>query len=98
MCCENSNTPNAPSTLEISIFKFFMDSCVISRSEGRRLAEGLDSYKIINLDFANIEEVGQAFIHEIFVIWQNKNPNIILNVLNANDDVDFMIKRVKNTI
>ena len=98
MCCENSNISNILSTLDISIFDFFLDSCIISRSEGRRLTKALVNYNVINLDFENIEEVGQAFVHELFIVWQNKNPSIILNVLNANDDVDFMIKRVKNTI
>ena len=65
----------------------------ISRSEGRRLGEIIRDFKEIDLDFEGVEEVGQAFVHELFVVWQRNNPEIKLNVLSASDDVDFMIRR-----
>ena len=54
-------------------------------------------FKEVDLDFVNVEEVGQAFVHELFIVWQRNNPDVKLNILNACDDVDFMIRRVKNT-
>ena len=97
MCCEKSKNSNIFSSLEISIFDFFCNSCVISRSEGRSLAKRFIDSNNINLDFANIEEIGQAFAHEIFVLWQENHPNVTINTINTNEDVEFMIKRVKNT-
>ncbi len=82
---------------QIPIAHIFSGAGPISRSEARRLGELITSFKEIDLDFINVEEVGQAFVHELFVVWQRNNPNIRLNVLNACDDVDFMIRRVKNT-
>ncbi|MBQ7760961.1 MAG: DUF4325 domain-containing protein [Clostridia bacterium] len=82
---------------QIPIAHFFVNGNPVSRSEARRLGELILKFKEINLDFAGVEEVGQAFCHELFIVWQNRNPEAILNILNACDDVERMIKRVKNT-
>lgn len=65
----------------------------ISRSEARRLVVGLDQFKEILLDFKGVETVGQGFVDEIFRVWQNNNPDIKIKFENANENVNFMIKR-----
>lgn len=82
---------------QIPIAHIFSGTGPVSRSEARRLGELIVKFKEVDLDFINVEEVGQAFVHELFIVWQRNNPEIKLNVLNACDDVDFMIRRVKNT-
>jgi anti-sigma regulatory factor (Ser/Thr protein kinase) len=82
---------------QIPIAHIFSGTGPVSRSEARRLGELIVKFKEVDLDFLNVEEVGQAFVHELFIVWQRNNPEIKLNVLNTCDDVDFMIKRVKNT-
>jgi hypothetical protein len=82
---------------KIPIANVFSGTGPISRAEARRLGELIVKFKEVDLDFLNVEEVGQAFVHELFIVWQRNNPEIKLNVLNTCDDVDFMIKRVKNT-
>ena len=69
----------------------------ISRSEARRLGQMIDPFKEITLDFSGVEEVGQAFCHELFVVWQRDHADVTLTVENAAEDVSFMIRRVKNT-
>lgn len=81
----------------IPIAHMFPAGNPVSRSEARRLSAVISGFKEITLDFSNVEEVGQAFCHELFVLWQNKNPDIVLNIAEANEAVDYMIKRVKNT-
>lgn len=66
----------------------------ISRSQARRLVYGLEKFKKIIVDFDNVRAVGQGFIDEIFRVWQARNPDIKIIVQNANDDIDFMVKRV----
>ena len=83
---------------QIPIAHFFPNGSPVSRSEARRLGEMIARFKEIELDFTNVEEVGQAFCHEMFVIWQGRNPDIILRVCNAAPDVQRMITRVKNTV
>lgn len=82
---------------QIPIAHIFSGTGPVSRSEARRLGELIVRFKEIDLDFINVEEVGQAFVHELFVVWQRNHPDVRLNVLNACDDVDFMIRRVMNT-
>lgn len=81
----------------IPIAHMFAYGNPISRSEARRLAALIADFKEITLDFTGVEEVGQAFCHELFVVWQQSNPDIIIRVTGACEDVDFMIQRVKNT-
>ncbi len=81
----------------IPIAHFFPGGFPVSRSEARRLCELLSSFKEVILDFAGVEEIGQAFTHEIFVVWQARNPQIEIKTENACAQVDKMIKRVKNT-
>ncbi len=92
-----SNVDDGFIKTQIPIAHFFVNGNPVSRSEARRLGELIVKFKEINLDFAGVEEVGQAFCHELFIVWQNRNPEAHLNVLNACDDVARMIKRVKNT-
>lgn len=82
---------------QIPIAHIFSYGSPVSRSEGRRLGELILKFKEVDLDFTGVEEVGQAFCHELFVVWQGRNPHIKLNVLNADEDVSGMIKRVINT-
>ena len=82
---------------QIPIAHIFPYGSPVSRSEGRRLGELILKFKEIDLDFTGVEEVGQAFCHELFIVWQGRNPDIKLNVLNADTDVSNMIKRVINT-
>ncbi|MBU0707902.1 DUF4325 domain-containing protein [Patescibacteria group bacterium] len=65
----------------------------VSRSQAKRLLMGLDKFKTIILDFKGINSVGQAFVDEIFRVYKNEHPNIIIQYVNANNDVKFMIKR-----
>ena len=81
----------------IPIAHMFAYGNPISRSEARRLGTLIADFKEITLDFTGVEEVGQAFCHELFVVWQRNNPDIIVNIVGACDDVDFMIQRAKNT-
>ncbi len=65
----------------------------VSRSQAKRLLAGLEKFREIVLDFKDITTVGQGFIDEVFRVFQNKHPEIKLKYQNANDTVDFMIKR-----
>lgn len=67
----------------------------ISRSQARRISIGLEKFRTIILDFKNVETVGQAFADEIFRVWSNKNSGIKLEYKNANENIEFMIRRAK---
>ncbi len=68
----------------------------ISRSQGRRIMVGLEKFKHITLDFKGVKTVDQGFADEIFHVWQNNHPKIIITYQNASENVKFMIKRAQN--
>lgn len=66
----------------------------ISRSQARRLTSGLEKYEHIILDFQKVTTIGQAFADEIFRVFKSQNPDIVLEPINMEKTVEFMIKRV----
>ncbi len=81
------------SKTKVTVKLYKMDDAYISRSQARRILSGLDKFKIIILDFKNIETVGQAFADEVFRVWQNNHPTIKIIYQNVNENILFMIKR-----
>ncbi len=65
----------------------------VSRSQAKRLLMGLDKFKQVVLDFKGVVSVGQAFVDEVFRVFQNEHPGISIQYFNANSEVDSMIKR-----
>lgn len=65
----------------------------VSRSQAKRLLMGLEKFNTIILDFKGVVYVGQAFVDEVFRVFKNEYPKIEIQYINANEDVDLMIKR-----
>jgi anti-sigma regulatory factor (Ser/Thr protein kinase) len=65
----------------------------ISRSQAKRILNGLEKFDHVTLDFRNVEAVGQGFVDEIFRVFSNAHPKTKFEVVNANDNVRFMINR-----
>jgi len=65
----------------------------LSRSEAKRLLNGLEKFKKVTFDFKGVKEIGQGFADEIFRVFQNLQPKIQLSYENANSAVEFMIRR-----
>ena len=65
----------------------------ISRSQARRLLTGLEKFKRIVFDFDGISGLGQAFADEVFRVFANRHPNILVSYANAKPAVEFMIRR-----
>jgi len=82
---------------EVKVNLFKINSPYISRSEAKRLLLGLEKFNTIILDFKDIGLIGQGFADEIFRVWQNKHPKIILKPINASKIVEMMISRVLNS-
>lgn len=75
----------------------FGESSLISRSQAKRVVRNLEKFHTILLDFSGIATVGQGFADEIFRVYQNDNPDIQILPVNANADIERMIKRVVAT-
>lgn len=67
---------------------------LISRSQAKRILQGLETrFKLVTLDFSGVKFVGQGFADEIFRVYKNEHPEVTFQYVNANEDVEFMIKR-----
>ena len=81
---------------EIRVKLFTMGGVHISRSQARRILVGLEKFKIILLDFENVPMVGQAFADEIYRVFQDLHPSIVIQEENMSEGVKFMVERAKN--
>jgi hypothetical protein len=48
---------------------------------------------MVIIDFSNIDTVGQGFADEIFRVFRNSHPDIIIEPINMVDTVEFMVNR-----
>jgi len=69
----------------------------LSRSQARRIVSGLEKFKTIQLDFDNVETIGQGFADEIFRVWKARFPHINVVAVNTNQNIQFMINRAVPT-
>lgn len=75
--------------------KNIYDTYPVSRSQAKRLVNRFESFEEIELDFQGIDDIGQGFAHELFVVFQNKHPDVKLIPVNANESVSKMINHVR---
>ena len=68
---------------------------LISRSVAKRILNNLEKFKEITFDYRGIENIGQGFADQIYRIFQTENPEVILNNINTNEEIEFMINRTK---
>lgn len=69
---------------------------LVSRSQAKRLLERVDRFKTVLFDFNEVEAIGQAFADEVFRVFVNRHPDMIILPINANDTVMGMINRAKS--
>jgi anti-sigma regulatory factor (Ser/Thr protein kinase) len=81
---------------EIRVKLFTLGGVHISRSQARRILSGLEKFKIIMLDFDQVPIVGQAFVDEIYRVFQRVHPDIRIQEENMSEGVAFMVRRAKN--
>ena len=66
----------------------------IARSQAKRISGGLSKFKIVEIDFEDIEWMGQGFADQFLRVFLNQNPEIELIPLNMNESVNAMYKHV----
>lgn len=66
----------------------------VSRSEAKRLLQGLDKFRVIVLDFKDVKTIGQGFTDEIFRVFAKQHPDIQIDVENLNPVLEPVIRHV----
>jgi len=72
------------------------DDRLVSRSQARRLLSRFDRFKMVVLNFDQVESIGQAFADEVFRVFATRHPEIELVGVRANEQVTRMINRAKS--
>ena len=67
----------------------------VSRSEAKRLTQGLERFRQVILDFTGVTLVGQGFADEVFRVWARAHPDITLHAENMIPPVAFMVDRAR---
>ena len=85
--------------ITVHLAKDYLGHDFVSRSLAKRILMNVEKFKIIVLDFENIDNVGQGFADEVFRVFRNKNPDITVVPVNMNEEIEFMINRaMKNNL
>jgi hypothetical protein len=74
---------------------FAFGTSFVSRSEAKRLTQGLERFRHVILDFQGVTLVGQGFADEIFRVWHRDHPDIELKAENMIAPVAFMVERAR---
>lgn len=77
----------------IQIKLYTLGTVHVSRSQARRVLTGLEKFKSIILDFDQVPTIGQAFADEIFRVFRNQHPHIVITPKNMNETVRFWVER-----
>ena len=83
-------------TTEIPVKLFEPGDVWISRTQAKRLLDGLSQYKKIILDFNGIDVIGQGFADEIFRVFQIHHPEIEIVPIHMSPTVRLMVERAIN--
>ena len=78
---------------EVVVKLFQHGKTFVSRSEARRIAVGLDQFRVVVVDFADVQRVGQGFVDELFRVWASDHEGTHLEPMNMNTSVEFMVRR-----
>ncbi len=68
---------------------------LVSRSQAKRLTLRFERFEYVVLDFAGVEEIGQAFADEVFRVFQTQHPKTMLTPANMTPQVEAMVKRAQ---
>lgn len=69
---------------------------LVSRSQAKRLTMRFERFKSVILDFADVEEIGQAFADEVFRVFQRAHADTRLVPVNMTAAVRQMVSRAKS--
>jgi uncharacterized protein (DUF1330 family) len=72
---------------------FALGARFVSRSEARRVVNGVDRFREVVLDYRNVQEIGQGFADELYRVWAASHRAIKVSSVHMNQAVAFMVRR-----
>lgn len=92
-----SNVDGGFSTTRIPLKNIF-DTAPISRSQAKRICNRLENFEEVILDFDGISWMGQGFAHQMFVVYKNAHPTVLITPINMGESVKNMYDHVIKTV
>ncbi|MEW6137824.1 MAG: DUF4325 domain-containing protein [Thermodesulfobacteriota bacterium] len=71
------------------------EEALVSRSQAKRLLARFDKFRKVMLDFKGVKEIGRAFADEIFRVFAQAHPEVMLMTEHTNPDIDQMINQAR---
>lgn len=65
-----------------------------SRAQAKRIANRLDAFDTVDLDFDGVDAIGQGFADELFRVFARQHPKVWLQPRNMNAQVAAMVAQV----
>lgn len=81
----------------IPVFEACLDRDPVARSQARRICVRLECFKEVILDFDKAEIMGQGFADELFRVFQNAHPDVVLTPVNMNPEIKTMYLHALHT-
>lgn len=70
----------------------FGDENLISRSQAKRVLARVEKFKEVMFEFDKVSIIGQSFADEIFRVFAQEHPDVVLTYVQANPQVAAMIE------
>ncbi len=70
---------------------------LVSRSQAKRLLARIERFQNVIFDFEGVSAIGQAFADEIFRVYANNHPDIVLLPVKMEPNVKKMVSRAGST-
>jgi hypothetical protein len=67
------------------------DEALESRAQAKRIANRLDAFDTVDLDFEGVDAIGQGFADELFRVFAREHPKVLLQPRNMNAKVTAMV-------
>ncbi len=64
----------------------------LSRSEAKRVLVNLEQFQEVELDFEDVDTIGQSFADEVFRVWKKAHPETKFLPINMTENVEFMVR------
>lgn len=69
----------------------------VSRSEAKRLGTRLERFREAVIDFSEVDDVGLAFVDELFRVWAGEHPETRLVPISMSPIVERFVRRATST-
>ena len=68
----------------------------MTRSQAKRVLSRFERFREVLFDFKGVTSIGQAFADEIFRVFKQSHPEVVVLAINTTSEVDKMISRAKS--